>query len=67
MRDRYDGHQPVDGWSAEEDVVGGIGINDQISDYNSSMGKGVLKHTILTGTRLPRIDFRRFNGDNVDK
>ena len=32
VRGRYDGHHPVDGWSAEEDVVGSIGIDDHIPD-----------------------------------
>jgi len=32
VRSRYDGHQPIDGCLVEEDVVRGIGIDDQIPD-----------------------------------
>ena len=39
MGSRYDGHQPVDGRSTEEDVLGGIGIDDQIPN---PYGLGIL-------------------------
>jgi len=54
VRGGYDGHQPVDGRSAEEDVVGGTGIDDQIPDpYSSgilSLAEGGVELNVALGT-----------------
>jgi len=54
VRGRYDGHQLIDGQSIEEDVVGGIGIDDQIPDPYSpgilSLAEGGIELNVAFGT-----------------